>query len=210
MARAAYRGAMLETVEVLSGARRALRRAVDIECQVIGPDARAPTAMRATNLSPFGVWIEVDEPFAAIDERIEGAGDVVAVDAEIEREVVAGAGRDACVGKIMFGGDFGGKSRNCPYWWLGRKCYVFYLPERIYREPELRAPILQALERPCDFLFDPAFAADGTEETIRKFDRRARNAFGCNGQLLPLQQEVKVYVIDENDRYTVETVVMKL
>ncbi|MCA9530095.1 MAG: PilZ domain-containing protein [Myxococcales bacterium] len=55
---------MLETVEVLSGARRALRRAVDIECQVIGPDARAPTAMRATNLSPFGVWIEVDEPFA--------------------------------------------------------------------------------------------------------------------------------------------------
>ncbi|MCC2114014.1 MAG: hypothetical protein KDJ16_18415, partial [Hyphomicrobiales bacterium] len=110
----------------------------------------------------------------------------------------------------LFGGDFGGKSRNCPYWWLGRKCYVFYLPERIYREPELRAPILQALERPCDFLFDPAFAADGTEETIRKFDRRARNAFGCNGQLLPLQQEVKVYVIDENDRYTVETVVMKL
>ena len=40
---------------------------------------------------------EVDPPLTAIDKRIEGADDIVAVDAEIEREVVARPGRDTGV-----------------------------------------------------------------------------------------------------------------
>ena len=43
---------------------------------------------------------EVDAALAAVDEGVEGADDVVAVDAEIEREVVAGAGRDAGVRQV--------------------------------------------------------------------------------------------------------------
>ena len=44
---------------------------------------------------------------AAVDERVEGADDVVAVDAEVEREVVARAGGDARVGQPHLGGDLG-------------------------------------------------------------------------------------------------------
>ena len=50
---------------------------------------------------------EVDPPLAAVDERVEGADDVVAVDAEVEREVVAGPGGDAGVRKVELGGDRG-------------------------------------------------------------------------------------------------------
>ena len=38
---------------------------------------------------------EVDAPLAAVAERVERADDIVAIDAEVECEVVAGAGRDA-------------------------------------------------------------------------------------------------------------------
>ena len=38
---------------------------------------------------------EVDRPLEAVAERVEGADDVVAVDTEVERQVVAGPGRDA-------------------------------------------------------------------------------------------------------------------
>ena len=41
---------------------------------------------------------EVDPALAAVDERVERADDVVAIDAEVEREVVAGPGRDAGIG----------------------------------------------------------------------------------------------------------------
>ena len=44
---------------------------------------------------------------AAVDERVEGADDVVAVDAEVEREVVARAGGDAGVRQAALGGDRG-------------------------------------------------------------------------------------------------------
>ena len=50
---------------------------------------------------------EVDPPLTAVDERVEGTDDVVAVDAEIEREVVAGPGRDAGVRQPELGGDRG-------------------------------------------------------------------------------------------------------
>lgn len=109
----------------------------------------------------------------------------------------------------LFGGDFGGKSRNCPYWWLGRKCYVFYIPEAIYERPALRNRIVAALERPCDVLFDPAGRTDRQKAGMYNFEERARRAFGCNGKLLPIKQEVKLYVIGSNGRYSVDTIVMR-
>ena len=50
---------------------------------------------------------EVDPPLATADEGIERADDVVAVDPEVEREVVAGPGRDTGIGQILLGGDHG-------------------------------------------------------------------------------------------------------
>ena len=42
--------------------------------------------------------------FAAVDEGVEGPHDIVAVHAQIEREVVAGAGRNAGIRKAVLGG----------------------------------------------------------------------------------------------------------
>lgn len=50
---------------------------------------------------------EVHPTLTAINERIERTDDVVAVNAEIEREVVAGAGGHAGVGQPALGGDLG-------------------------------------------------------------------------------------------------------
>ena len=50
---------------------------------------------------------EVDPALAPVDERVERADDVVAIHAEVEREVVAGPGRDARVRKIELGRDRG-------------------------------------------------------------------------------------------------------
>ena len=48
---------------------------------------------------------QVDAALATVDEGVEGADDVVAVNSEVEGEVVAGACRDAGVGKVELGGD---------------------------------------------------------------------------------------------------------
>ena len=50
---------------------------------------------------------EVHPPFTAVDERLEGADHVVAVDAEVEGEVVAGAGGHAGVRQPELGSDRG-------------------------------------------------------------------------------------------------------
>ena len=50
---------------------------------------------------------EVDPALPAVDERVERAHDVVPVDSEIEREVVAGTRRDAGERQIVLGGDRG-------------------------------------------------------------------------------------------------------
>ena len=50
---------------------------------------------------------EVDRRSPPVDEGVEGADDVVAVDPEIEREVVAGTGRDAREGQVVLGCDRG-------------------------------------------------------------------------------------------------------
>jgi hypothetical protein len=53
---------MLQTTEVLPGGRRALRRAVHMECDVVCPWWDEPVAHRATNLSPQGIWLESQLP----------------------------------------------------------------------------------------------------------------------------------------------------
>ena len=50
---------------------------------------------------------EVHPTLTAINERVQCTDDVVPVNAEIEREVVAGAGGHACVWQPDFGSDFG-------------------------------------------------------------------------------------------------------
>ena len=50
---------------------------------------------------------QVDPSLAAVDERIEGADDVIAIDAEVEREVVSGSRRHAGVGQVELRGDRG-------------------------------------------------------------------------------------------------------
>ena len=50
---------------------------------------------------------EVDPPLATVDERVQRTDDIVAVDAEVEREVVARPRRDAGVGQVELGGDRG-------------------------------------------------------------------------------------------------------
>ena len=56
-----------------------------------------------TNTRPL-TSAEVDEVFAAVDEGVKGPDDIVAVHAQIEREVVAGAGWNAGIRKAVFGG----------------------------------------------------------------------------------------------------------
>src|SRR5204863_4090443 len=48
---------------------------------------------------------QVDAPRAAVDERVQGADYIVAVYAEVKREVVARPGRDAGVGQARVRGD---------------------------------------------------------------------------------------------------------
>ena len=48
---------------------------------------------------------QVDAALATVDKCLEGADDVVAVDAEVEGEVIPGPGRDAGVGQVELGRD---------------------------------------------------------------------------------------------------------
>lgn len=49
--------------------RRALRRAVDITCEMVSPRSDDPIAARATDLSPFGLWVEAPCRLA-VGERV--------------------------------------------------------------------------------------------------------------------------------------------
>ncbi|MBW2524999.1 MAG: PilZ domain-containing protein [Deltaproteobacteria bacterium] len=49
--------------------RRALRRAVDVPCEIITFDVDQPMAGRALDLSPFGMWAVSRQPFA-VGERV--------------------------------------------------------------------------------------------------------------------------------------------
>ena len=109
----------------------------------------------------------------------------------------------------FLGGDLGGKARNCAYWWLGRKCYVVYMPRRIYDDPALGAPILAALHDPCAVMFDPAARPDAGPGAVTDYELRARRAFGCEGSWLGLKQEVKLYVVDGRGGYELVDIEMK-
>ena len=69
-----------------------------------GPPRRTPER-HVVDEHPAVDLGEVHPPLPAVDERVERTDDVVAVDAEIEREVVARARRDAGVRQSELGGD---------------------------------------------------------------------------------------------------------
>ncbi len=70
------------------------RLGVDAERDVVDEDAPVDLA-------------QVDATLTPVDEGVERADDVFAVDAEVEGEVVAGPGRDTGVRQIVLGGDRG-------------------------------------------------------------------------------------------------------
>lgn len=109
----------------------------------------------------------------------------------------------------FLGGDLGGKARNCDYWWLGRKCYVVYVPGRVYDTVGLRTPIMHALENPCAVMFNPAVRSDAGAAPVTEYELRARRAFGCDGSWLPFRQEVKLYVVDGAGGYRLIDIEMK-
>ncbi len=47
---------------IVSRSRRALRRAVDIPCELISRYVDQPLLYWATDLSPFGIWVETTTP----------------------------------------------------------------------------------------------------------------------------------------------------
>ena len=50
---------------------------------------------------------QIDDSLTPVDERIERTDDVVAIDAKIESEVIARAGRDARIRQVVLGGQLG-------------------------------------------------------------------------------------------------------
>src|SRR5690606_41538603 len=58
----AYPCSMLQSVEVLPHARRALRRAVRLECRVVSAYWDEPVVDQASDVSPWGLWRETALP----------------------------------------------------------------------------------------------------------------------------------------------------
>ncbi|MBK8169697.1 MAG: PilZ domain-containing protein [Sandaracinaceae bacterium] len=56
------------TVEILPGERRAVRRAVALECSVLSDHWDEPVPFLLTDLSPFGAWLETSLPLEPGDE----------------------------------------------------------------------------------------------------------------------------------------------
>ena len=61
---------MLQLAEVLPGSRRALRRAVHLDCDVVSPWWDEPVPHRATDLSPYGIWVESQFPLSLGDVAV--------------------------------------------------------------------------------------------------------------------------------------------
>jgi len=61
---------MLQKAVVLPARRRALRRSVHVNCDVITKDWEEPSKHLATDLSPFGCWIDTPFPLAPESEVV--------------------------------------------------------------------------------------------------------------------------------------------
>jgi len=109
----------------------------------------------------------------------------------------------------FLGGNLGGKSRNCDFWWLGRKCYVVYMPVEIHDRADLREPLVDALTDPCAVMFDPASRPDVADSGASAYEISARKAFGCDGSWLPFKRQVKLYVVDGAGGFTLVDIEMK-
>ncbi len=53
-----------------SGHRRALRRSVDMPCEVISNHVDEPLLYWATDLSPYGLWLDTPFPMAAREQVV--------------------------------------------------------------------------------------------------------------------------------------------
>ncbi len=65
-----YNVPMLQSVQVLPGARRALRRAVHVECDVVSSWWDEPVTHLVTDLSPHGLWLEAPFPLEPGEELV--------------------------------------------------------------------------------------------------------------------------------------------
>lgn len=61
---------MLHPVEVVQARRRAIRRAVALDCELVSSYWDEPIAHRVTDLSPYGMWIETPLPLDPGEELL--------------------------------------------------------------------------------------------------------------------------------------------
>lgn len=108
----------------------------------------------------------------------------------------------------FFGEDFGGKSRNCRFWWLGRNCRIFYVPEHFFMRPAVKERLTYALTHPCSVFFDPtsrdAAAFDPDDLSAYK---QARYGFDCGNGWTFLPVEIRLHILGRDNNVTIETII---
>jgi hypothetical protein len=107
----------------------------------------------------------------------------------------------------FFGEDLGGKSRNCRFWWLGRNCRVFYVPETFYARPEIKQRLSHALTRPCSVFFDPATrpTVSISPDDLDAYSQ-ARYGFDCGNGWTILPVEIRLHILGRDGSVTIETI----
>lgn len=96
----------------------------------------------------------------------------------------------------FFGGNFGGKSRNCRFWWLGRQCRIFFVPEAVYAKAYMKQRLDHAFTRPCRVLF-AGQAKPGDHSSFGSYDDML-NSFNCRGPLASLPFEIRLHIIADD------------
>lgn len=102
----------------------------------------------------------------------------------------------------FFGQQFGGKSRNCRFWWLGRQCRIFYVPAAAYARPYVRKRIAYAFSQPCRVLYG------GTARTAARPPLGSYadmlDSFNCRDRWTLLPVEIRLHIITRDGSIRVE------
>ncbi len=102
----------------------------------------------------------------------------------------------------FFGGNFGGKSRNCTFWWLGRQCRIFFVPASVYADPYVRDRLTYAFTHPCRVLFN------GPEDTASPSSLGSHteflDSFNCRSQWPLLPFEIRLHIIENDQTIQIE------
>lgn len=87
-------------MRTLPNSRRALRRAVDLPCEIMTFDVDRPMAGRALDLSPLGMWLVARQPFAVGEQVVVSfrppfwpAGQELSIFGEVARVTMERCGR---------------------------------------------------------------------------------------------------------------------